>query len=168
MMNWPDPTAAPSQQQQLAGGQLTTVRLPVSEHPTNPYRYVLGYAHQTGYGCYVANCDGLLTDHTRIAATAAHIEQNTGRRKVGFIAMSLLAAPLSTPPLLVAISDVTDSPWRYFVSYFKGDGFGTAIMDLPLQMATEDHIDKLRAEICRQAKLSAAAILAINLMAAPR
>jgi hypothetical protein len=70
-------------------------QVPISENHANPYRYVIGYAHSTGFSTFVADSDVPLCTEARINGTRRTIG-STSRQpgtNIALLSITLVAAP---------------------------------------------------------------------------
>lgn len=70
-------------------------QVPISDNHTNPYRYVIGYAHTTGFSTFVADSDVPLCTEARITGTQRTIarESRRGGTNISLLSITLIAAP---------------------------------------------------------------------------
>jgi hypothetical protein len=166
-MHFADPTgpsftqpAKPPQQ------RMTTVRLPPSGDSTNPYRYLIGYAHHTGYGSAVIAAPALADTVDKIATLTARVNGLSHSTGAVILGATLIAGPHNNLVMhRVPVSD--NQTYRYLVTGAHGNGFSTLVYETGRQPSTPHDMGVVIAELRRRHRLDDLAILTITPIAGP-
>lgn len=73
-----------------------TMQVPISDNPTHPWRYLIGYRFGAGYGTQVLDCNAQISTMNAVTAVDAQIRQLNRAKvsgRIAILSLHLLAGP---------------------------------------------------------------------------
>ncbi len=134
---------------------MTEVRVPPSTNTATPWRYLIGYAHKTGFDSKVIERETPLATDTELRALLAGIGHNRRQEMLAIVGMPLMAGPqmLTFRVPVNTTPSVATNPYRYLITYYGTThddwGWATAnyLVDFDTQLTDPAHVDFLQ-KVC--------------------